>query len=123
MKHIFQASAAAATSVTVLTLAAPAAPASAATPLKCRAVMSNSHPKDYTSTGVLVSTVSKARMTTVAHYKTVNRTHRGTASIHGWIDMLYYISGAAPGYKVKVSVYVAKGSRTGSCSTSFTPHR
>jgi hypothetical protein len=33
------------------------------------------------------------------------------------------VASAAPGYRVTVSVSVVKGSRTGSCSTSFTPHR
>jgi hypothetical protein len=38
------------------------------------------------------------------------------------VSIRYNIKGATPGYKVKVSVSVKKGSRTGSCSTSFTPH-
>src|SRR5580704_17729460 len=67
--------------------------APAAARLPCRATMSNAHPADYTTTDVRVHTAARAHVTTVAHYKTT------------------------------VSVSVAKGNRTGSCSTSFTPHR
>lgn len=38
------------------------------------------------------------------------------------MSISYYISGATPGYKVKVSVSVKSGARRGSCATSFTPH-
>jgi hypothetical protein len=85
--------------------------------------MSNPHPADYTYTSVRVHTGNFAAVTTVAHYKTTNTTHHGTAGRKGNVSISYYISGATPGYKVKVSVSVRKGSRTGSCSTSFTPHR
>ncbi len=98
---------------------AMAAPAS---PLPCSASMSNSHPKDYTTTQVRVHTGTFAAVTTVAHYRTTNTTHRGTAGRRGNLSVGYYISGATPGYPVKVSVTVRKGSRSGSCSTSFTPH-
>jgi hypothetical protein len=96
-----------------------AAPARA---LACSATMSNSHPKDYTTTKVQVHTGNFASVKTVAHYKTTNTTHHGTAGRRGNVSISYYISGATPGYRVKVSVSVRKGSRTGSCSTSFTPH-
>jgi hypothetical protein len=39
------------------------------------------------------------------------------------VSVGYYISGATPGYRVKVTVNVSKSGRSGSCSTSFTPHR
>ena len=127
MRSAFRAPAAAAASAAALLLASPGLPASAgtapATPLPCHARMSNSHPKDYTRTDVLVTTVSKAKVTTVAHYKTVNRKHHGMANAKGKADIPYYISGATPGFKVKVSVHVAAGGRTGNCATSFTPHR
>lgn|ERR1022692_301915 len=108
-----------------LTLAGPAASAAAipAASLRCHASMSTSHPRDYTTIDVRVRTVGSARVTTVAHYKTVNRTHRRTASVRGLAVVPYYISGATPGYRVKVSVSVRSGARKGSCSTSFTPHR
>jgi hypothetical protein len=109
---------------TVLLTTVPAWEASAATvPLPCHASMSNSHPADYTTTYVHVHTVAYAAVTTVAHYRTVNRTHHGKAGAKGNATIGYYISGATPGYKVVVSVRVVKGSRSGSCSTWFIPHR
>ena len=104
------------------TLTGGVAMAAPATPLACSATMSNSHPKDYTTTKVRVHTGNFASVKTVAHYRTTNTTHHGTAGRKGNVSIPYYISGATPGYKVKVSVTVRKGSRTGSCSTSFTPH-
>lgn len=68
-------------------------------------------------------TTAYASVTTIAHYKTVNRKHTGKAGAKGNASIRYYISGATPGYKVVVSVRVVKGSRSGSCSTWFTPHR
>jgi hypothetical protein len=85
--------------------------------------MSNADPADYTTTDVLVHTAHYAHVTTVAHYKTVNRKHHKRAGRKGNATIAYYISGATPGYQVQVSVSVVKGDRTGSCSTSFTPHR
>jgi hypothetical protein len=85
--------------------------------------MSNYHPKDYTSTYVHVRTAAYASVTTIAHYRTVNRKHTGKAGAKGNATIKYYISGATPGYKVVVSVRVVKGSRSGSCSTWFIPHR
>jgi hypothetical protein len=90
--------------------------------LPCSASMSNSHPKDYTTVKVRVHTAAFARVTTVAHYRTTNTKHHGTAGHKGNVSIPYYISGATPGYTVKVSVSVVKGTRHGSCSTSFTPH-
>ena len=105
--------------------AAPASGAVAAThapALPCSASMSNSHPKQYTTVKVNVHTAAFAGVTTVAHYRTTNTKHHGTAGRRGNVSISYYISGATPGYKVKVSVSVVKGSRHGSCSMSFTPH-
>jgi hypothetical protein len=102
----------------------PAAPASAAVPataLACHATMSNYHPADYTTVTVRVRTAAQARVTTVAHYRTTSTTHHGRANSAGRAGIRYYISGATPGYKVKVSVTVRRGTRKGSCSTSFTP--
>ena len=96
--------------------------AASARPLPCSASMSNAHPADYTTTKVRVHTGTFAAVKTVAHYRTTNTTHHGTAGRKGNVSIPYYISGATPGYRVKVSVTVRKGSRTGSCSTSFTPH-
>ena len=116
--------AAAALATTVPASAASAAiTAPASAPLPCRATMSNYHPKDYTTTYVRVHTAAYAAVTTVAHYRTVNRKHTGKAGAKGNASIAYRISGATPGYKVVVSVRVVKGSRSGSCSTWFTPHR
>jgi hypothetical protein len=43
--------------------------------------------------------------------------------IRGNASIAYYISGATPGYRVVVSVRVVHDDRSGSCSTSFIPHR
>ena len=102
--------------------AGPAVAAAHVTALPCSASMSNSHPRDYTTIKVNVHTAAFAGVTTVAHYRTTNTTHHGTAGRRGNVSISYYISGATPGYKVKVSVSVKSGTRRGSCSTSFTPH-
>lgn len=102
--------------------AGPAVAAAHVTALPCSASMSNSHPKQYTTVRVNVHTAAFAGVTTVAHYRTTNTTHHGTAGHRGNVSISYYISGATPGYKVKVSVSVKSGARHGSCSTSFTPH-
>ena len=106
-----------------LAFGSPAASASPARALPCHASMSNYRPADYTTTDVRVRTAPRARVTTTAHYRTVNRTHYRTASATGHATVPYYISGATPGYRVVVDVSVRKGTRTGHCRTSFTPHR
>ena len=102
--------------------AGPALAAAHVTALPCSASMSNSHPRQYSTIKVNVHTAAFAGVTTVAHYRTTNTTHHGTAGHRGNVSISYYISGATPGYKVKVSVSVKSGTRRGSCSTSFTPH-
>jgi hypothetical protein len=105
-------------------ITASAAPlAATATPLPCRASVSNSNPKDYSDVYVNVSTTARSSVTTTAHYKTTSTRHTATANSHGTASIRYSISRATPGYKVVVSVQVKLGSRSGSCSTSFTPHR
>jgi hypothetical protein len=103
--------------------AASSAPAASAAALRCYASMSNSRPKDYTTIYVNVGTARYAGVTTVAHYKTVNREHTGKANAEGNAKIGYYISGATPGYQVNVSVTVTSGHSRSTCSTSFTPHR
>jgi hypothetical protein len=83
--------------------------------------MTNSRPRDYTSTGVKVRSVRYAYITTVAHYRTVKHVKHRTANDHGRRTIWYYISGASPGYRVVVKVYVSRHGRKGSCSTSFVP--
>ena len=91
-------------------------------PLPCRASMSNARPADYTTTVVNVKSVADARITTVAHYRTVNREHHGRANRQGKGGISYYISGATSGFRVVVDVTVRWPHRTGSCETSFVPH-
>jgi hypothetical protein len=91
--------------------------------LTCAASMSNAHPKDYTTTVVDVTTAGRARVTTVAHYKTTSTTHQAIATGSGRATIPYRISSATPGRPVPVNVTVALGARTGGCSTGFTPQR
>jgi hypothetical protein len=120
-----------ATALLAMAVSAPAASASrtpqaeaaaSAKRLTCGASMTNAHPADYTSTGVNVRTVAYAHIKTVAHYRTVTHPKYATANADGRRSVWYYISGATPGYRVVVDVYVSKGAKKGSCSTSFTPH-
>lgn len=100
--------------------AAVAAPAAA---LSCHASMSNSKPKDHTTTYVDVRTSKNAGVATVAHFKTSNRTHDGKADAKGNAKIGYAVSSATPGYPVKVSVTVTSGKTHSNCSTSFTPQK
>jgi hypothetical protein len=115
----------AALAVLVLGLGLPPAGAAApaATRPTCRASMTNSHPRDFTSTGVRVRTAPYAHIKTVAHYRTVTHPKNRTANSHGRRTVWYYISGATPGYRVIVDVYVSRHGRANNCSTSFTPHQ
>jgi hypothetical protein len=113
----------AAASVAAVALLCAPGVARAAVPLKCTASMSNAHPADYSTTDVYVNTAAEAHIKTVAHYKTSTTTHRAVASAQGRASVPYKISGATPGRRVPVDVTVSLGTRTGSCSTSFTPHR
>ncbi len=113
----------------LLAVATPAVSASAAptaanpTKVPCRTWVSNSKPKDYSTVDVWVATARDAGVTTVAHYKTKTTKHTAKANSKGAAEIAYRISDATPGYKVKVSVTVTSGRHTGSCSTSFVPHR
>jgi hypothetical protein len=100
-----------------------AAVATQAATLSCHASMSNSKPKDHTTTYVNVSTVKDGSVTTVAHFKTVNQMHTGKADAKGNAKIGYAVSSATPGYQVNVSVTVTSGKSHASCSTSFTPHK
>lgn len=85
--------------------------------------MSNANPEDYSTTDVDVTTVARAHVKAVAHYKTTNTTHRGTANSKGKAVIAFHISDATPGRKVPVDVTVTSGKKSGSCSTSFKPKR
>jgi hypothetical protein len=109
--------------IVMLAAAGPvlAGPAATAALQPCHASVSNSHPKDYTTTDVNVRTVAGSEVFTVAHYKTVNRAYFRIAGSGGRATVGYYVSGATPGYKVVVDVTVVRGHQANSCSTSFTP--
>jgi hypothetical protein len=110
------------TVASTLIAAAPADAAPTSKPLPCHASMSNAHPADYTTTTVNVKSVANVKVTTVAHYRTVNRVHHGRANAQGKAGIPYDISGATPGFRVIVDVTVKWPHRTGTCQTSFVPH-
>jgi len=89
--------------------------------LACDAAVSKSHPADHSGTAVLVRTADHARVTTVAHFTTGNRTRKLRATAHGWARTVYGIREARPSVRVPVSVAVSRGDSAGTCSTSFTP--
>ncbi len=86
--------------------------------------MSNSKPRQYSNTYVRVSGVaSKAKITTVAHYKTSKTRKTATASTKGTASIKYYVSRATPNRKVPVTVTAVKGKTKWTCRTSFTPRK
>jgi len=89
--------------------------------LACHAVMSQPHPADHSTTDVLVRTAGYARVTTVAHFRTGNRRRTLRATADGRASVPYAVGAAQAGFRVRVSVAVRRGSRSGSCSTWFTP--
>jgi hypothetical protein len=101
----------------------PAHAASGSVSLACHASMSNSRPKDYTTTHVNVSSVAHAAVTTTAHFRTTTTSHSATTNRLGKASIAYRLSRATPGFRVIVRVSVHKSGRSGNCSTSFTPHR
>lgn len=105
-------------------LAAPAGASTgpAITKLTCSAKMSNSRPKQYSTIQVEIHSAAAASVTTSAKYRTTITKHAGKTNSAGNVNIAYKISRATVGFKVVVSVSVAKaGYTTGGCSTSFTP--
>jgi hypothetical protein len=107
-------------------LAAVPAQASALKPDACSLSVGASHPKDYTHEKIYVHTsrgYTHVRLT--FHYKTTTPTVTIDTGARGNDTYSRYISGATPGYRVRVSgkvTAVPKGYKTGAtCSTSFTP--
>ncbi len=121
MSRLSSLAATGALAVTTLVLLAGSAGASPTKALSCSASMSNSRPKDYSTTDVDVRTTRLVHVRSTAHYKTTATTHRATANNAGRASIPYDISGATPGYKVNVTVVVTSGRTTARCSTSFTP--
>ncbi len=89
--------------------------------LPCHAVVSTAHPTQYSDVNVGVTTVARAHVVTVAHYRTTDHQKATTANVHGRATITYYISDATRGYRVVVSVTVTKGASVGHCATAFTP--
>lgn len=85
--------------------------------------MTDSTPEDNSATDVVVHTAAGARVSATAHYKTTNTSHSTTASGSGRAEIEFLISRATPGYRVVVTVSVSAHGSSGSCSTSFVPHK
>jgi hypothetical protein len=91
------------------------------TALLCQATVSNVHPADHTVVYVHVRTVSHAKVTGTAHFKTANSEVRRNANLDGRTTISYSVGSAAPGFTVIVNVTVKSGSAKGTCSAKFTP--
>jgi hypothetical protein len=89
--------------------------------LTCRAAMSNGRPYQFTTTKLIVTTAGGALVQATARYLTTTVPEAAIASKKGVAQIPYYISWSTPWYRVNVNVQVSQGSRTASCSTSFTP--
>lgn len=90
-------------------------------PLACSARVNSSHPAQYSTVVVSVSTSGDASVTTTAHYKTKDTVKMTMANTSGAASVSYDISRATKGFTVVVSVAVALGGSHASCATSFTP--
>ena len=97
--------------------------AQAQPPLKCQAAVSDKTPQQYTNVIVYVRSPKYAKVRTVAHYKTTNNAKATTADKYGKARRTYNISGATPGYRVRVDVTVRAYGRSRTCSTAYTPHK
>ena len=120
------ASAAAAATVGGGVLAAVPAQASALKADACSLSVGASHPKDYTHEKIYVHTSrGYTHVKLTFHYKTTTPSVTVDTGARGNDTYSRYISGATPGYRVRVSGKVTaapKGYKTGAtCSTSFTP--
>jgi hypothetical protein len=91
--------------------------------LFCQASVSNAKPSDFTKTAVHVRTDASVKVFTVAYYRTVDRAYFARADFDGRAQISYYVSGATPGYRVKVIVTVVRGHSASTCRTSFTPRK
>ncbi|MBS42839.1 MAG: hypothetical protein CMH83_06685 [Nocardioides sp.] len=114
---------ASAASPAVAASATSTAPVAERAGLICRARMSNARPKQYSYVTVLVRTGKpRAKVSSVAHYKTTDTRKSGKATKKGRASLTYYISSASAGYRVNVDVTVTSGSQRRTCRTSFVPH-
>jgi hypothetical protein len=89
--------------------------------LSCRASASPPSPSRYSTVDILVQTSAGAQVSATAHYYSTDTTNTGTATGSGSADIPFRISRAKIGFQVVVYVSVSSGSRSATCSTSFTP--
>ncbi len=108
---------------TVTSSAAAAASTPPPAPLTCTASASPGRPVVFTSVTIRVRTAGKAKIKTVAHYKTGGQAQRDATGRRGRLAIVYQIGDAKPGYMVTVDVAVRKGNRSGDCTAYFTPRR
>lgn len=87
----------------------------------CRTVASPPNPQQHTNLDVIVATVPGAKITVVYHFKAGAATQLSHADAAGRADVLRNIGGATIGFAVPVTVTVALGPNTSTCSTTFTP--
>jgi len=103
------------------------APAPAPTParspgaLRCVAAVSSTFPAEYTTVDVYVRTAAGASVTSFNDKKTTEYQKAAVADGAGRAVVAYFISGATPGYMVRVDVTTTAAGRMSTCSTSFTP--
>ncbi|MGZ6803708.1 MAG: hypothetical protein ACXVFU_11735 [Nocardioidaceae bacterium] len=99
---------------------APPAPAPAAAPAGagCTASVSDPQPGRGGSETVTVRTTAGAAVRTVAHYRTTDSEHDGTAGSSGAATVTFSIGRPTAGYTVSVTVTTSSGQ---SCATAFTP--
>jgi hypothetical protein len=87
--------------------------------LKCIASVSDSRPSSATT--VIVKTAAHARVMTSALYRTTTDTQSASANSQGLAVTDYDTESATHGFRVKVTVLVQLGSRSGQCLTSYVP--
>ena len=89
--------------------------------LACSAAPTSTRPAQNTVDTIIVKTVAGATVTTRAAYKTATYPLTTAANALGIARVAYRVATAEPGFRIKVTVAVAKGKQTGSCATAFTP--
>jgi hypothetical protein len=96
---------------------ATVSPTTSATVLPCHAAATRKHPADYSTVGVRVRTVARARVS--AKESGRRATHQeGRAAKNGKLTLRFAV-GTGP--RVRVEVHVSRHGRTGDCSASFRP--
>jgi hypothetical protein len=93
----------------------------AAAKLACSASVSSTRPEHGATVEVSVKTAADAEVSAVAHFKAGRVRDKGRADSAGRARLAFKVGSAPYGVKVAVAITVAKGKRTATCSTSFTP--